>query len=42
MIEWVKKENDYLVPVKSWCGDIEEGAIAQASTTGNAAEYRIP
>ena len=29
-MEWVKKEEDYKVPIKSWCREIEEGALAQA------------
>lgn len=30
-MEWVKNEDDYRVPVKSWCKEIEEVAMAQAS-----------
>ena len=30
-MEWVKKEADFNVPVKSWCKDIEDGAMAQAA-----------
>jgi tRNA-splicing ligase RtcB len=30
IMEWVKKEKNYNVPIKSWCNDIEEGALSQA------------
>ncbi len=30
-MEWVKKEKNYRVPVKSWCRDIEPTAMAQAA-----------
>ncbi len=30
-MEWIKQEDDYIVPVKSWCKDIEDGAMAQAA-----------
>ena len=30
MMEWVKKEENYRVPIKSWCRNIEDGALAQA------------
>jgi len=30
-MEWIKNENNYKVPVKSWCGEIEDGAMAQAA-----------
>lgn len=30
-MEWVKKEEYFRVPIKSWCGDVEEIAMAQAS-----------
>ena len=30
-MEWVKKNDQYNVPVKSWCKDIEDGAMAQAA-----------
>jgi tRNA-splicing ligase RtcB len=29
-MEWVKKEENYRVPIKSWCKDIDDGALAQA------------
>lgn len=29
-MEWIKKEDNYKVPVKSWCRDIEDGALSQA------------
>ncbi len=29
-MEWVKKEENYRVPVKSWCNDMDEGALHQA------------
>ncbi len=30
-MEWIKKEDNYIVPIKSWCGEIEDGALAQAA-----------
>ncbi len=30
-MEWIKNEDNYKVPVKSWCGEIEDGAMAQAA-----------
>ncbi|CAB1083709.1 RNA-2',3'-PO4:RNA-5'-OH ligase [Olavius algarvensis Delta 1 endosymbiont] len=30
-MEWIKDEDKFNVPVKSWCQDIEEGAMAQAA-----------
>jgi tRNA-splicing ligase RtcB len=30
-MEWIKDEDNFKVPVKSWCKDIEEGAMAQAA-----------
>jgi tRNA-splicing ligase RtcB len=30
-MEWIKSENNFNVPVKSWCKDIEDGAMAQAA-----------
>ena len=30
-MEWIKDEDNFNVPVKSWCKDIEEGAMAQAA-----------
>ena len=30
-MEWIKKEDNFNVPVKSWCKDIEDGAMAQAT-----------
>jgi tRNA-splicing ligase RtcB len=30
-MEWIKEEDNFNVPVKSWCKDIEEGAMAQAA-----------
>lgn len=29
-MEWIKNEGNYKVPVKSWCKDIEDGAMSQA------------
>lgn len=29
-MEWVKKEEDYRVPIKSWCGELERQALDQA------------
>ncbi|MBQ6598452.1 MAG: RtcB family protein, partial [Lentisphaeria bacterium] len=29
-MKWTKYEKDYKVPVKSWCADLEEGALKQA------------
>ncbi len=29
-MQWVKKEDNYKVPIKSWCADVEDGALAQA------------
>ena len=29
-MEWITKEADYRVPIKSWCADIENEAMAQA------------
>src|SRR4030042_2965207 len=29
-MQWEKKEKDYLVPIKSWCSQIENGAMLQA------------
>lgn len=29
-MEWVKKEDNYNVPIKSWCADIDEMALKQA------------
>ena len=29
-MEWIKKEDDYRIPIKSWCTEIEEGAMMQA------------
>ena len=30
-MEWIKDEKNFKVPVKSWCKDIEDGAMAQAT-----------
>lgn len=30
-MEWIKNEDTYKVPVKSWCRDIEDGAMSQAA-----------
>ena len=30
-MEWIKDEHDFNVPVKSWCKDIEDGAMNQAT-----------
>ena len=30
-MEWVKNKDNFNVPVKSWCKDIEDGAMAQAA-----------
>jgi len=30
-MEWIKNDTNFKVPVKSWCKDIEEGAMAQAA-----------
>ncbi len=30
-MEWIKKEEQYRVPIKSWCRDMEELAMSQAS-----------
>lgn len=30
-MEWVRKEENYRVPIKSWCKDIDDGALAQAA-----------
>jgi tRNA-splicing ligase RtcB len=30
-MEWVKKEDHYRVPIKSWCRDTEESALSQAA-----------
>ena len=30
-MEWIKNEENFNVPVKSWCKDIEDGAMAQAA-----------
>ena len=30
-MEWIKDEGNYHVPVKSWCKDLEDGAMAQAA-----------
>ena len=29
-MEWIKSDDNFNVPVKSWCKDIEDGAMAQA------------
>ncbi|MDH3975233.1 MAG: RtcB family protein [Deltaproteobacteria bacterium] len=29
-MKWVKNEDNYRVPIKSWCGEIEDGALKQA------------
>lgn len=29
-MEWINKEEDFRVPIKSWCRDIDPGALAQA------------
>jgi len=29
-MQWIKKEADYRVPIKSWCGEIEAEALGQA------------
>lgn len=29
-MKWIKEEDSYRVPIKSWCGEIEEGALKQA------------
>ena len=29
-MKWTKYEKDYRVPVKSWCAELEEGALKQA------------
>ena len=29
-MEWIKKDDHFKVPVKSWCKDLEDGAMAQA------------
>ena len=30
-MEWIRKDDDFRVPIKSWCGDVEENALKQAS-----------
>jgi tRNA-splicing ligase RtcB len=30
-MEWVKNEDTYRVPIKSWCSEIDDGALKQAS-----------
>ena len=30
-MEWIKDEGNFNVPVKSWCKDLEDGAMAQAA-----------
>jgi len=30
-MDWIKKEDNFNVPVKSWCKDIEDGAMTQAA-----------
>ncbi len=30
-MEWIKQEDNFRVPVKSWCKDIEDGAMDQAA-----------
>jgi tRNA-splicing ligase RtcB len=30
-MEWVKIEDTYRVPIKSWCSEIDDGALKQAS-----------
>ena len=30
-MEWIKDEDNFDVPIKSWCKDIEDGAMAQAA-----------
>lgn len=29
-MKWIKKESSYLIPVKSWCAEVEPGAFEQA------------
>ena len=29
-MEWINNASDYRVPIKSWCADIEDQAMAQA------------
>lgn len=29
-MKWIKKEDNYKVPIKSWCHEIEDGALKQA------------
>jgi hypothetical protein len=38
-MEWVKQKDDYNVPIKSWCKDIEDGAMAQASDLAKNFRY---
>lgn len=34
-MEWVKKEENYRIPIKSWCDDMEDGAMKQAVDLAN-------
>lgn len=37
-MKWIKKENSYLIPVKSWCAKVEPGALVQAE---NLAQHPV-
>ena len=36
-MKWIKNEESYRIPVKSWCAEVEPGALKQA---GNLADIR--
>lgn len=35
-MKWIKQEENWRIPIKSWCADVEEGALRQAA---NLAEH---
>lgn len=34
-MEWIKENDSYEVPIKSWCKDLEDGGLAQAENLAN-------
>ena len=37
-MKWIKNEESYRIPVKSWCAEVEPGALKQA---GNLAAHPV-
>ena len=34
-MKWIKDDNTLRIPIKSWCKDIEDGALVQAENLAN-------